>query len=189
MSGNSTLDPDNYPGGRRASDTPPGHDTRSLGPSDSSDSGSDMAGPGLIDDDALPLDRGTNEDQEAGRSDVANAGASVGDDDMDDNSDRFGTGERRAAGKEPSAREAGDITADRIVGAEEAGLGRGLDQAEEAQLGIRDDNQRDEYDRIGGDLDVAEGTGSPDTRTGGEVEGGGGSGEGGRARGSDVERG
>ena len=42
MSGNSTLDPDNYPGGPRASDIPPGHDTRSLGPSDSSDSGSDM---------------------------------------------------------------------------------------------------------------------------------------------------
>ena len=193
MSGNSTLDPDNYPGGRRASDTPPGHDTRSLGPSDSSDSGSDMAGPGLIDDDALPLDRGTNEDQEAGRADIANAGASVGDDDMDDNSDRFGTGERRAAGKEPSAREAGDIAADRIIGADEAGLGRGLDQAEEAQLGIRDDDSRDEYDRIGGDLEADEGAGrrrgGADARTGDDVEGGGGLREGGRSTGGDVERG
>jgi hypothetical protein len=190
MSGNSTLDPDNYPGGRRASDIPPGHDTRSLGPSDSSDSGSDMAGPGLIDDDALPLDRGTNEDQEAGRSDVANAGASVGDDDMEDNSDRFGTGERRAAGKEPSAREASDITADRIIGADEAGLGHGLDQAEEAQLGVRDD-ERDEYDRIGGDLEADEGAGrrssNPDTRTGGDVEGGGGLRDATRSSESDVE--
>lgn len=193
MSGNSTLDPDNYPGGPRASDIPPGHDTRSLGPSDSSDSGSDMAGPGLIDDDALPLDRGTNEDQEAGRSDSANAGASVGDDDMEDNSDRFGTGERRAAGKEPSAREASDITADRIIGADEAGLGHGLDQAEEARLGIRDDDQRDEYDRIGGDIEADEGagrrSGNPGTRTGGDVEGGGGLSDGGGSRGSDVERG
>ena len=192
MSGNSTLDPDNYPGGKRASDIPPGHDTRSLGPSDSSDSGSDMAGPGLIDDDALPLDRGTNEDQEAGRDDIANAGASVGDDDMEDNSDRFGTGDRRAAGKEPSAREGGDISTDRIIGADEAGLGRGLDQAEEAQLGIRDDD-RDAYDRIGGDLEADEGAGrrrgNPDTRTGGDVERGGDPGDGGRAGGRDVERG
>ena len=140
MSGNSTLDPENYPSDRTPSDLPPGHDTRSLGPSDSSDSGSDMAGPGLIDDDALPLDRGTNEDQEAGRADTANAGASVGDDDMEDNSDRFGTGERRAAGKEPSVRAGRDVGIDRIIGEEEAGLGRGLDQAEEAQLGIRDED-------------------------------------------------
>ena len=51
----STLDPDNIPQ-RRFGETHPGHDVRSLGPSDSSDSGSDMAGPGLIDDDALGLD-------------------------------------------------------------------------------------------------------------------------------------
>ena len=140
MSGNSTLDPENFPGEKPQRHSPPGHDTRSLGPSDSSDSGSDMAGPGLIDDDALPLDRGTNEDQEAGRDDIANAGASVGDDDMEDNSDRFGTGERRAAGKEPSVRAGSDVGVDRIVSADEAGLGRGLDQAEEALLGIRDED-------------------------------------------------
>jgi hypothetical protein len=142
MSGNSTLDPDNYPTDRTAGDLPPGHDTRSLGPSASSDSGSDMAGPGLIDDDALPLDHGTNEDPEAGRNDIANAGASVGDVDMDDNSDRFGTGERRAAGKEPSIRAGHDVGVDRIIGPDEAGLGRGLDEAEEAQLGIRDEDLR-----------------------------------------------
>jgi hypothetical protein len=62
----STLDPDNIPAGRRRHHTQKGHDTRSLGPSDSSDTGSDMAGPGLIDDDVLHLDRGTNEDTEAG---------------------------------------------------------------------------------------------------------------------------
>jgi len=138
MTGNSTLDPDNFPVNKSARN-PKGHDTRALGPSDSSDSGSDMAGPGLIDDDAINLDRGTNEDTEAGRDDVADAGASVGDLRMDDNSDRYGTGEHLTAGKEPAINVAGDIGTDRIVGAQEAGLGGGLDQAEEAQLGITDE--------------------------------------------------
>jgi hypothetical protein len=135
----STLDPNNITTGRRARHPVPGHDTKSLGPSDSSDSGSDMAGPGLIDDDALNLDRGTNEDTEAGRDDVADAGASVGDLGMDADSDRFGTGERMTAGKEPGTRANADVGFDRIVGAGEAGLGGGLDQAEEAQLGVTDE--------------------------------------------------
>ena len=134
----STLDPDNIPANRRARSTPAGHDVKSLGPSDSSDSGSDMAGPGLIDDDALDLDRGTNQDSEAGNRNVADAGASIGDIDMDDNSDRFGTGERSAAGKD--VRSNADRDTDRIVGGDEAGLGGGLDQAEEAQLGITDED-------------------------------------------------
>ena len=146
MSGNSTLDPDNFPGANRKPHLPRGHDTRSLGPSDSSDSGSDMAGPGLVDDDLLPLDRGTNEDPESGVHNSANAGPSIGDLDMEDNSDRFGTGERRAAGKEPSARPDSDVDTDRVIGPDEAGLGHGLDQAEEAQLGIRDEDlEGDEY--------------------------------------------
>lgn len=139
MSSSSSLDPDNFPDQDRKRRLPKGHDTKSLGPSDSSDSGSDMAGPGLIDDDALKLDRGTNEDTEAGRDDVADSGASIGDDGMDDNSDRYGTGERMAAGKESSARRDGDLDTDRIVSARDAGLGGGLDQAEEAQLGITDE--------------------------------------------------
>jgi hypothetical protein len=127
----STLNPNAVATGRR--DNPvKGHDVKSLGPSDSSDSGSDMAGPGLIDDDALGLDRGTNEDTQAGRHNVADSGASVGDLGMDDNSDRFGTGEHLTAGKEPDVRVNGDRDTDRIVSADEAGLGDGLDQAEEA---------------------------------------------------------
>jgi hypothetical protein len=136
----STLDPDNIPANRGARPTPAGHDVKSLGPSDSSDSGSDMAGPGLVDDDALNLDRGTNADSEAGSHNVANAGASVGDLGMDDNSDRYGTGERLTAGKEPGVRVNADRDTDRIVGSNEAGLGGGLDQAEEAQLGITDED-------------------------------------------------
>lgn len=76
----STLDPDNVPEGRRPKKHLKGHDTKSLGPSDSSDSGSDLAAAGT---DEL-----------------------VGDIDRD---------------------------ADRVVGPEEAGLGSGLDQAEEAR--------------------------------------------------------
>ena len=138
MASSSTLDPDNFPANRSAR-KPKGHDTRTLGPSDSSDSGSDMAGPGLIDDDAIKLDRGTNEDTEAGRGNVADAGASIGDLHMDSDSDRYGTGEHLTAGKDPSVEVDGDIDTDRVVDAEEAGLGGGLDQAEEAQLGITDE--------------------------------------------------
>lgn len=98
MTGKSTLDPDNLaavPPTRK-----PLEEERALGPSDSSDSGSDL----------------TATDQGA-------AGE-----------DRFGTGERAAAGRRGSKR-AADVDTDRIVGADEAGLGGGLDQAEEARAG------------------------------------------------------
>ena len=42
MAGTSSLDPDNFPEGGRKQSMPKGHNTKSLGPSDSSDSGSDM---------------------------------------------------------------------------------------------------------------------------------------------------
>src|SRR5512138_2187400 len=133
----STLTPENIPP-RRPSSVPPGHDTKTLGPSDSSDSGSDMAGPGLIDADMMHLDRGTMEDMEAGDDDIAGAGPSVGDADMDEDSDRNGTGTRMSADLEPREGDGSDIAPDRIVGADEAGLGDGLDEAEEARLGRRD---------------------------------------------------
>jgi hypothetical protein len=150
MAGNSTLDPDNFPTGDKRRKLAKGHDTRALGPSDSSDSGSDMAGPGMIDDDAINLVRGTNEDTEAGRDDVADSGASIGDLGMDNDSDRYGTGEHLTGGKEPGVDVAGDIRTDRIVGADEAGLGRGLDQAEEAQLGITDEDLDKKIDEATG---------------------------------------
>jgi len=82
---------------------PKGHDVRSLGPSDSSDTGADMVGVGGL----------------------------------DNTSDRNGTGER--ASVENDGRDDADIAADGIVDAGDAGLGGGLDQAEEAQLGITDE--------------------------------------------------
>jgi hypothetical protein len=57
----------------------------------------------------------------------------------DDTSDRNGTGERGTVGTSIDVREAADIGADRIIEARQAGLGHGLDQAEEAQLGITDE--------------------------------------------------
>ena len=81
-----------------------GHDVRSLGPSDSSDTGADMMGLGGLD--------GT--------------------------SDRQGTGERASVDPELPG-EDGDLRPNRVVRADEAGLGGGLDQAEEAQLGSTDE--------------------------------------------------
>ncbi|MFO1350044.1 MAG: hypothetical protein U1F68_04925 [Gammaproteobacteria bacterium] len=113
-----------------------GHGTRALGPSDSSDTGADIVGgPGLIDGDVLGLERGTNEDSEGGSA-LDSAGPSIGDSDLDADTDSAGTGERIGAGRDPAAGVNHDIGFDRIVDASEAGLGGGLDQAEEAQLGV-----------------------------------------------------
>jgi hypothetical protein len=90
----TTLTPDNLPAGRPR--YPKGHDTQSLGPGDSSDSGSDMAGTEVTDDEMT---------------------------------------EAELAGGEEAA-DAADISPEHVVEAEEAGLGGGLDQAEEAQLGV-----------------------------------------------------
>jgi hypothetical protein len=133
MAGKSTLDPDNFPT-KRGRKHLKGHDTDSLGPSDSSDSGSDMKGPGLVDSDRLNLDRGTNHDVEAGSLRDRDAGTSLHDLNLDDNSDRSGTGEGLTAGKDPDVRINQDRDADRVVGPDEAGLGGGLDEAEEARL-------------------------------------------------------
>jgi hypothetical protein len=86
---------------------PPGSDVRSIGPSDSSDSGSDVVGLG----------------------------------NLDSTTDRYGTGERASVELDDEAelRPDADIEPDRVVEARQAGLGGGLDQAEEAQLGITDE--------------------------------------------------
>ena len=91
-----------------------GHGIRSVGPSDSSDTGADMIGSNSIED----MDE-------------------LGDTDLDSTSDRNGTGER--ASLEADVQPDADLGADRIVTAEEAGLGGGLDQAEEALLGVTDE--------------------------------------------------
>ena len=90
-----------------------GHGTSALGPSDTSDSGSDVVGgPGLIEGDAIGLDRGTNEDVEAGVAHTA--GADIGDANLDSDSDSVGTGEHAAAGRELRTPLDGDRLPDRI---------------------------------------------------------------------------
>ena len=83
-----------------------------------------MTKPRTIDLDAL-LDE---HNASVGPSDSSDTGAdNVGVEPNDSTSDRNATGERAS------------LEADRIVSAQEAGLGGGLDQAEEAQLGISDE--------------------------------------------------
>jgi hypothetical protein len=60
-----------------------------------------------------------------------------------DTSDRHATGERGGVGLDDEPRDAADIGTDRVITADEAGLGGGLDQAEEAQLGITDEELAD----------------------------------------------
>ena len=77
-----------------------GHGTGALGPSDSTDSGSDVVGgPGLNREDGLPLQRGTTSDPDRDGA-GATAGPDLGDADLDSDSDRYGTGERAAAGRD-----------------------------------------------------------------------------------------
>ena len=77
-----------------------GHGTGALGPSDSTDSGSDIVGgPGLNHQDGLPFQRGTTSDPDVDAAGTT-AGPDIGDADLDSDSDRNGTGERGAAGRD-----------------------------------------------------------------------------------------
>jgi hypothetical protein len=96
---NSTLDPD-----ITASAQPhlQGHDTRALGPSDSSDSGSDTV---HARQQALgPLDQ---VDQHA---------LEQGDAELDSDTDRHGTGERASADGDSNLRPDGDVLPDEVDG-------------------------------------------------------------------------
>jgi hypothetical protein len=88
------LPPDNLPV------TPKGHGTAALGPSDSSDTGSDIrGGPGLNREGGLLAPPGTTSDPDVdGRN--ATAGPDIGDADLDSDTDRNGTGERAAVGRD-----------------------------------------------------------------------------------------
>ncbi|MEO8537928.1 MAG: hypothetical protein ABI533_10385 [Betaproteobacteria bacterium] len=91
-----------------------GHGTRALGPSDSTDSGSDIVGgPGLNREDGLPFRRGTTSDPDVDAP-GATAGADIGDADLDSDTDRNGTGERGAVGRDST--EAVDQTLTEVGG-------------------------------------------------------------------------
>ncbi|MGV7210575.1 hypothetical protein ACLB1G_22295 [Oxalobacteraceae bacterium A2-2] len=99
----STLDPDNIPlGNDRILGR--GHGTGALGPSDTSDSGSDVAGGTSLarDDDDFVLEQGTSEDGGSVPGAIG-SGPDLGDADLDSDTDATGTGERGAAGRDNAA--------------------------------------------------------------------------------------
>jgi len=57
--------------------------------------------------------------------------------------DSGGTGERTTTGRDPQSELHNERGVDRVVDSKEAGLGGGLDQAEEGRLGVTDEELRD----------------------------------------------
>jgi hypothetical protein len=117
MTGTSTLDPDNFPEAPDRS-LGKGHGIDALGPSDISDTGSDVVGgpgfaAGLDPDQILDFDGGTTSDLEASHA-GERAGPDVGDANCDSDSDSGGTGERAAAGRDTVTKDGADIDTDHI---------------------------------------------------------------------------
>jgi hypothetical protein len=120
MSGHSTLDPDNMPRGRDRR-WGRGHGSGALGPSDASDSGSDLlGGSGLADQVDPGLARGYGNAVEGGPGGET-AGPDIGDADLDSDSDTGGTGERAAAGRDTVAPDGSDINVDHVESLGEPG--------------------------------------------------------------------
>jgi hypothetical protein len=145
----STLSPDNLPAGRDRR-TGRGHGTEALGPSGSSDTGSDVqGGHGLAHDvDRFGLDRGTNEDPDESRAGET-GGPDIGDGNLDSDSDAGGSGERASAGRDTPAADSWDIDVDHI---EENGRDIGAIEAGDLDATSRDAGELDEGDRNRPDL-------------------------------------
>lgn len=105
----STLDPDNSP--VTGNPEPHPNNTGSLGPSDSSDSGSDVAGAKRHD-----FDKDTELDQHA---------LETGDAELTSDTDRAGTGERSSADGDSTLLDDADIEPDRIDSPEGTQEGEG----------------------------------------------------------------
>jgi hypothetical protein len=102
----SSLDPDE----RKDRSIGSGHGTRALGPSDTSDSGSDLQGaPGMAQQVGIGGDTDTMSNPEE-----STAGPDIGDADLDSDTDSSGTGERAAAGLDTLVRDGQDIDVDHI---------------------------------------------------------------------------
>lgn len=108
----STLDPDNIPQPDRRLGK--GHGTGALGPSDTSDSGSDVqSGLRWTEETDIGLDKGTYEDPDSGPRDPT-AGPDIGDAELDSDTDAVGTGERATAGRDSDIGMGYDIDTDHI---------------------------------------------------------------------------
>jgi hypothetical protein len=112
----SSLDPENLIG-RKDRSLGSGHGTRALGPSDTSDSGSDLQGaPGMarqVGLGGLGLETGTTSDPEDGTAGNT-AGPDLGDANLDSDSDSAGTGERAAASRDAVIADGADINVDHV---------------------------------------------------------------------------
>lgn len=123
-------------GGQRAPRRPPGTGTDVLGPSDSSDTGSDIQGAvGAVETEGTGLDA-----DDIRRA--PGAGADIGDANLDSDTDRSGTGERAEAGRDTLTRDAPDIAPDRVEGAG--------DVSEVDDIAVEDDTEAPEDDVEGG---------------------------------------
>jgi hypothetical protein len=133
-------------GGRgKDRETQKGHGTSSLGPSDTSDSASDIMGaPGVIEGDVIGLDHGTYEDIDG--SPTRTAGADIGDVDLDSDSDSVGTGEHMTAGREPVGRENRDVRPDHIERIPGGGGAEPLSEADEEETDLDVDEVEEESD-------------------------------------------
>jgi hypothetical protein len=109
----SSLNPENI--NRPDRQLGKGHGTAALGPSDTSDSGSDIVGgEGLAQqDDAIRLDTGTTSEREKSTA-RHTAGPDVGDANLDSDTSSTGTGERATAGRDTVVSAGQDIDADHI---------------------------------------------------------------------------
>ena len=121
----STLDPtrDKAPATRK------GHGAEDLRPGGSPDSGSDLRGPGLVDDAGLLFDTGTTPGLERSRGNAR----------PDSDSGKAGTGARAAAWRGDDVGEARDIAPDRLVGSELPMPADGLDRIVTSDHTARDE--------------------------------------------------
>lgn len=122
-------------GTSRAAPEPAGRDTAALGPGDSSDSGSDVAGLDDLDvaDPNEPVDVALRDDHQRSLMPATSMGGSA--------SDSAGTGERRSAGSDAGRREAADISVDRVFGVADD---EAVDEDEDADLAFVDDAMADD---------------------------------------------
>jgi hypothetical protein len=135
-------------GGDRAPRRQRGTSTELLGPSDISDTGSDLVGAeGAVDTDEVGFDGGTNDDIRR----APGAGADIGDANLDADSDSGGTGERAEAGRDTLRRDAPDITPDQVVG---IGSDEALAGDEDLMAAGGDEDDEEDEDEDG---DVPEG--------------------------------
>jgi hypothetical protein len=124
-----------------------GHGTGALGPSDSSDTGSDvLGGPGmkteLREERDFGFDQGTTSDVDV--RNAPNAGPDIGDGNLDSDSDAGGTGERANATEDFESLDY-DVRPDRIVSIDEVVSGAAPNEGA-SNLELENDNETDESD-------------------------------------------